>query len=91
MDEMKAAVSKSFKEFLRNQMYQFRKTYQFTQEKMAEILHITPRCYFEQEHGKYSFSAMSFAFFILAMNDEEKAEFLEQLLIVLNGSKEDKL
>lgn len=88
MDEIKKAIKNEFKTFLRNYIYSFRKQYKLTQEKMAEVLHITPRCYFEQEHGKYSFSAVSFAFFILAMDEEERSEFLDQLSCLFNESKE---
>lgn len=44
---------------------------------MAELLHISPRAYIDQEHGVYGFSALSFAFFLMVISEDE-------VLILLN-------
>ncbi len=83
MEDGKTIINKAFRELLQISMYQFRKRYEFTQERMAEVLHITPRCYLEQEHGRYGLSALSFTYFILAMDEEERKQFFEQCAMVL--------
>ena len=58
--------------FLRDTIYTYRMDHNLSQDRMAELLHIAPRSYIDQEHGKYSFSAPTIMFFILALSDEEK-------------------
>ena len=58
--------------FLRDTLYSYRKDHGLSQERMAELLHIAPRSYIDQEHGKYSFSAVTLMFFLLSLSDEEK-------------------
>ncbi|MBU5627690.1 helix-turn-helix domain-containing protein [Oscillibacter sp. MSJ-2] len=67
--------------FLRDTLYSYRKDHGLSQEQMAELLHISPRSYIDQEHGRYSFSAPTMMFFILALSDEEK-------LALIHGFKE---
>lgn len=56
---------------LREMIWNYRKRAQYTQEDMAEKLHISPRSYVDQEHGKYGFSAVSLLFFLSILPDEE--------------------
>lgn len=69
------------KNFLRDYMYDYRKQHSYSQEHMAELLHISPRSYSDQEHGKYSPSALTLMFFLLLLTDEEA-------LLVLHRFKE---
>ncbi len=64
--------------FLRNSIYNFRIQNRYTQEKMAELLGISPRSYIDQEHGKYGFSALSVIFYLLVLSEDEVYVFLEQ-------------
>lgn len=63
-------------EFLRSSIYAFRKERGYSQERMAELLHIAPRSYIDQEHGKYSFSALSVIFFLIAIPEERVLSLL---------------
>lgn len=72
-----------FQEFLRTQMCSYRFNHSFSQEKMAEALHVSPRSYFDQEHGKYGFSSLSFAFFLLLLPEDEVLVFLRDFRILL--------
>lgn len=56
--------------FLHNSIYTYRKEKGYSQERMAELLHISPRSYIDQEHGKYSFSALSVIFFLISIPEE---------------------
>ncbi|MBU5626933.1 hypothetical protein KQI82_09335 [Oscillibacter sp. MSJ-2] len=62
--------------FLRNSIYAFRKEMGYSQERMAELLHISPRSYIDQEHGKYSFSALSVIFFLITIPEERVLSLL---------------
>lgn len=66
-----------FQTFLREMIYDFRSKNSYSQEHMAELLHISFRAYIEQEHGAYGFSALSFAFFLMVISEDE-------VLILLN-------
>lgn len=61
---------------LRDSIYAFRKKRRYSQERMAELLHISARSYIDQEHGKYSFSALSVLFYFLVLPEEEVLSFL---------------
>ena len=65
-----------FQEYLRNKVCYFRKQNGISQERMSEMLQVSPRSYFDQEHGKYGFSAHSFASFLLLLPDDEVVSFL---------------
>ena len=67
--------------FLRDAIYSYRMDHKLSQERMAELLHIAPRSYIDQVHGKYSFSAPTMMFFIFILSDEEK-------LALIRGFKE---
>ncbi len=78
-------------DFLRNQILDYRHQNHLTQENMAEALHVSPRSYFDQEHGRYGFSAMSLVFFILLLSEEDLLEFFKNLRFILEGSEPDAL
>ena len=65
--------------FLRNAIVEFREQQDFSQEKMAELLRVSPRSYNDQEHGKYGFSAASLFFFLLSLPEEETLRLLHRL------------
>ena len=67
-----------FKMHLRVVVIQYRIGHGLTQEAMAELLHISPRAYCAMENGDYSFSATTFAFFLLLLPPEEVSRFLIQ-------------
>lgn len=66
--------------FLQTTISDFRTRHRLSQERMAELLHVAPRSYIDQEHGKYSFSALSLVFFLQALDAEnEMLPFLQEL------------
>lgn len=68
-----------FYEFLRAQIYAYRKLHSLSQERMAEELHISPRAYFDQEHGKYGFSALALGYFLILLREGEVEAFFRKL------------
>lgn len=82
---------KHFHEFLRIQICSYRSRHAFTQERMAEILHVSTRSYFDQEHGKYGFSSPTFAFFLLHLSEEEVLTLLRDARNVLEGRDENEV
>ena len=78
-------------DFLRNQILDYRHQNHLTQEGMAEALHVSPRSYFDQEHGRYGFSAMSLVFCILLLSEEDLLKFFKNLRFILEGSEPDAL
>ena len=78
-------------DFLRNQILDYRHQNHLTQEGMAEALHVSPRSYFDQAHGRYGFSAMSLVFFILLLSEEDLLKFFKNLRFILEGSEPDAL
>lgn len=66
-----------FQEYLRKWIRSFRTSRKISQEHMSEMIHVSPRSYFDQEHGKYGFSAISLISFLLLLTQEELMEFLD--------------
>jgi len=58
-------------EFLAERFKDCRTENRFTQEVMAEKLHISPRSYAYLEGGTYGCSAATLMFFFLILSDEE--------------------
>lgn len=58
-------------EFLVERIKDCRQEHHFTQEVMAEKLHISPRSYAYLEGGTYGCSAATLMFFILILSIEE--------------------
>lgn len=65
------------KKFLSERVYEKRMQLQYSQERMAEVLHISPRSYIDLEHGKYGFSILTFIFFLLLLSEEEVLQLLK--------------
>ncbi|MCI8592476.1 MAG: hypothetical protein HFI88_09070 [Lachnospiraceae bacterium] len=74
-----SSYKKELNDFLREKMCSYRKEHAYSQEHMAEMIRIAPRSYFDQEHGKYGFSALSFVMFLLAFPEEEMLEMLGEI------------
>lgn len=74
---------KELNDFIRERMRSYRKEHAYSQERMAEMIRIAPRSYFDQEHGKYGFSALSFAMFLLAFPEDEMMEMLGEIRSLL--------
>lgn len=60
----------------------------YTQEQMAELLHISPRSYFDIEHGKYCCSAITLIFFLLILSKADVLDFLDDFR--LRAERKDK-
>lgn len=75
--------------YLRKEIHSFRNQKGYSQEMMAEKLHIAPRSYFDQEHGKYGFSALSLIYFLLLLPEDEVIVFLKNFRKLLQRSEED--
>ncbi|MDO5146576.1 MAG: hypothetical protein Q4D60_06210 [Eubacteriales bacterium] len=76
---------KCFHELIRKQIQSYRLQHSYTQEHMAELLHISARSYFDQEHGKYGFSSITLAYFLLMLSAEEVMSLLGEVRTVLEG------
>lgn len=68
---------KEFQMFIRKYIMEYRKCNYLSQEKMAEILHVSLRSYAGQERGEYGFSAQSLMCFIYKLTETERASFIE--------------
>lgn len=64
------------KEYLGSQIEDTRKLLDITQEKMAELLHISPRSYNALKHQQYGVSATTLLFFLQLLTDEQMVEFV---------------
>ena len=78
-----------FQTYLREKICSFRDEKQYTQEQMAELLHISPRAYIDQEHGVYGFSALCFVFFLLIIPEGEVLIFLNDFKALVKDMEED--
>ncbi len=76
-----------FHQMLREYILTYRFSHSLSQESMAEELHISPRAYFDQEHGRYGFSSRSFSYFLLLLSDDEVLSFLNMLRTLLNETE----
>ena len=65
-----------FKRFLNVRLRKFRYSRGYTQERMAELLHISTRAYSDMERGKYSASALTLLFFMSELNEAEALALL---------------
>ncbi len=77
-----------FQEFLRRQMCAYRCIHSFTQERMAEALHVSPRSYLDQEHGRYGFSSLSLAFYLLLLSEDEVLVFMHDFRNLVERTEE---
>lgn len=84
-----ASYKKELNNFLREKMRSYRKEHSYSQERMAEMIHIAPRSYFDQEHGKYGFSALSLIMFLFAIPEKEMVDMLSEIRTLLKGVEKD--
>ena len=86
---MKGNSKQLLMNYLRKEIHAFRDQEGDSQEMMAEKLHIAPRSYFDQEHGKYGFSALSLIYFLLLLPEDEVIIFLKNFKELLQRSGEN--
>ena len=65
-----------FQNYLRKHVRVYLKARKLSQERMSEKLHVSPRSYFDQEHGKFGFSAISLISYLILLPDEDAVEFI---------------
>ena len=78
-------------DFLRHQIQDYRHQNHLPYSLVSDDSGDAPRSYFDQEHGRYGFSAMSLVFFILLLSEEDLLEFFKDLRFVLEGSEPNAL
>ncbi|MBR2402631.1 MAG: helix-turn-helix transcriptional regulator [Lachnospiraceae bacterium] len=84
MDMYKAPL----KECLSDYVLRFRKEQKLSQEKMAELLRMTPRAYGDLERGKFCFSTQTMLFFFSLLETEEMVEIMDEFReIVVKAEK----
>lgn len=57
-------------DFLSDRIRRFRVEQHLTQEKMAELLRVSPRSYADLEHGKYACSGLTVLMFLVQLDGE---------------------
>lgn len=75
--------------YLSRQVCSFRIRENYTQEIMAEKLHIATRSYFDLEHARSGFSTMSLIYFMVLLSDEELNALMKHFKVLLQRSEED--
>lgn len=75
--------------FLMDRILLYRSANQFTQEQMAELLHISPRSYFDLEHGKYGLSALTLIFFLLILSKTDVLNLLDEFQNLVDRAGKD--
>lgn len=73
---------------LRTAVQSYRKKYGFTQEEMAEALHVSARSYWSQEHGAHGFSGSSVIYFLILLSEDELTELIHALNHTISKSLE---
>lgn len=75
--------------FLMDRILLYRSDNQFIQEQMAELLHISPRSYFDLEHGKYGLSALTLIFFLLILSKTDVINLLDDFQHLVDRAGKD--
>ena len=75
-----------FKQFLNVRLRKFRFAHGYTQERMAELLHISTRAYSDLERGKYSASALTMLFFMSELQETETLALLNDFRKVMHSA-----
>lgn len=75
-------------EFLAERFKDCRKEHHFTQEVMAEKLHVSTRSYAYLEGGTYGCSAATLMFFFLILTDEEVIQLRLEFCALVKGRLE---
>lgn len=73
--------------FIRSQLMDYRSRSGTTQERMAELLFITPRSYAYLERGTYGCSAATLMFFILTLPEDEVLRLRAEFLILVEENR----
>lgn len=73
------SYAKALRPTLAKQVHDIRIKHNYTQEDMAELLRISPRCYSNLERGINGCSAMTLIFFVMMMTETEKQNLFLQL------------
>lgn len=82
---MQRCEETAFHEFLRTRIVYFRGLNRLSGEKLAEYLHVSPRSYYAQEHGKQGFSAPTLAFYLFYLSETERTVFFDDLREFMEG------
>ena len=75
-----------FKQFLNVRLRKYRFAHGYTQERMAELLHISTRAYSDLERGKYSASALTMLFFMSELQETETLALLNDFRKVMHSA-----
>lgn len=75
--------------YLIEQTEQYRQELHYTQERMAEQLHITARAYNNIKQGRHALSASTFLFLLLSMPDTKAIQVLHELKALLQTAEEN--
>ena len=68
---------------------QCRRELHYTQERMAEQLHITARAYNNIKQGRHALSASTFLFLLLSMPDDKATQVLHELKTLLQTAEDE--
>ena len=74
MDMYKALLKEWFSKYV----LEYRKERKLSQEKMAELLHMTPRAYGDLERGKFCFSTQTMLFLFSLLEEAEIIEIIDE-------------
>ena len=82
------AYKEALQQLLKNRLLNFRAEHGYSQEKIAELLHISPRALFDLESGKYGFSALTLMFFLSVMEEKEVQKLLREFRRIVDEENE---
>ena len=82
------AYKEALQQLLKNRLLNFRAEHGYSQEKIAELLHISPRALFALESGKYGFSALTLMFFLSVMEEKEVQKLLREFRRIVDEENE---
>lgn len=82
------AYKEALQQLLKNKLLNFRADHEYSQEHIAELLHISPRALFDLESGKYGFSALTLMFFLSVMKESEVETLLTDFRSLVDAEKE---
>lgn len=80
---------KFFETQLTNLVEVYRNKLQYTQERMAEVLRISPRSYYDIKRKKNSISASVLIFLLLLMSDEELLAFRDNMKEIVAQAEQE--
>lgn len=83
------AYKEALQQLLKNRLLNFRAEHGYSQEKIAELLHISPRALFDLESGKYGFSALTLMFFLSVMEEKEVQKLLREFRRIVDEENEE--